>query len=122
PAGRPGAEGPEAPRGADSADDTGFTLPGSVSSSEDLPESADPGAAYLVEDTRLVWVYSGTQWVEVGDIQGPPGPEGPRGPAGPPGADGADGARGPAGPPGPAGPAGARGPAGGGAPVPGWPS
>lgn len=120
PAGPPGPEGPEGPRGADGADGTGFTLLGAVPSSEELPESADPGAAYLVEDTRLVWVYSGAQWVEVGDIQGPPGPEGPRGPAGPPGADGADGARGPAGQRGPEGPEGPRGPAGEEAPVPNW--
>ena len=65
------------------------------------PEDASKG--YVAEDTLHMWVWTGTEFVDVGP-SGTQGPEGPAGPAGPTGPASTV--------PGPAGPAGATGPAG----------
>ena len=67
------------------------------------------GDAFLVNSTNHVHVWSGSEWIDLGDISGPMGPAGPTGPAG---ADGADGAQGPTGPAGADGADGAQGPQG----------
>ena len=110
PAGAKGDTGPAGPAGPAGADGTGFTLLGSRDSREELPGDAKPGDAYLVGGSVLV--YSGTEWEDVGAIQGPAGPAGPAGPtgpAGPRGETGPAGAKGDTGPAGPAGPQGATG-------------
>ena len=55
------------------------------------------GDAFLVNSTNHVHVWSGSEWIDLGDISGPMGPAGPTGPAGADGADGAQGPQGPAG-------------------------
>ena len=62
------------------------------------------GDAFLVNSTNHVHVWSGSEWIDLGDLSGPAGADGadgaqgPQGPTGPAGADGADGAQGPQGP------------------------
>lgn len=117
PPGEAGPPGPAGPTGPAGADGTGFSLLGSRATPDDLPETANPGDAYLVEQDSRVYVWSGSDWQDVGNIQGPPGPAGPQGPTGARGPAGADGETGPAGARGPAGP---QGPPGQDTPVPGW--
>jgi len=106
--GQPGEQGPPGPAG------TGVTILGSRDNASQLPQSGNTaGDAYLVGGDLYVW--TGTYWDNVGNIQGPPGEQGPvgeqgvqgeRGPAGdagPAGQDGSPGAPGADGAPGPAG-------------------
>ena len=66
--GPPGATGPAGPPG------TGVDIKGSVPTEADLPPSGnDVGDAYIVEDTGHLFVWDGSQWVDAGNIQGPPG-------------------------------------------------
>ena len=116
--GATGPTGPQGPKGDRGADGTGVSIRGSVPTSDALPGAAAEGDAYLTEDTGHLWVWSGSSWVDAGNITGPAGPEGATGPTGPAGADGAPGATGPQGPKGdqgadgPAGPQGDPGPTG----------
>lgn len=106
-------------------DGTSVTILGSYSTLAEL-EAAHPtgsvGDAYMVAGDLYVW--NGSDWEDVGQIQGPQGPQGERGPQGATGATGATGpqgiqgekgdtgATGPRGPQGPQGIQGATGPAG----------
>lgn len=110
PKGATGAKGATGPQGPAGVDGTGFTLLGSASTVGELPQDAAPGAAYLVDG--VVYVWSGTEWENVGEIQGPAGPQGAPGPQGPPGAKGDTGAKGNPGPQGIRGPEGPEGPQG----------
>lgn len=116
PEGPPGPQGVEGPQGAPGL---GFNIVGSVPTSSDLPPTgANNGDAYVTEDTGNIWVWTGTEWVDLGNVEGPQGPQGIQGPPGadgPPGQQGVQGqpgVEGPAGPQGPPGPEGAVGPAG----------
>ena len=113
PAGPRGETGPAGPRGETGPrgePGSGFQLLGTKPTAGELPGDAHAGDAWLVEGS--VWVWSGSEWTNVGEIQGPAGERGERGEPGPAGAKGAQGDRGPAGErgePGPTGPAGPRG-------------
>ncbi|MGB7565571.1 MAG: head fiber protein [Prochlorococcaceae cyanobacterium] len=118
--GAQGLTGPQGPAG------TGVTIVGSVDDPSQLPGSGNVGDSWLIDGD--LWVWNGTSWENVGNIQGPQGIQGIQGPAGPAGPEGpqglkgdagAAGAQGPAGadstvpgPQGPAGPAGGQGPKG----------
>lgn len=91
-----GPTGPTGPTGAAGKDGTGVTIKGSFDDAESLPESGDPGDAYMVEGDLYVW--TGSQWNNAGRIQGPAGPTGPTGSTGAVGATGPQGATGAAGP------------------------
>ena len=54
----------------------------------------DAGDGFLVNSTTHIHVWSGSEWIDLGDISGPTGAMGLTGPQGEPGADGADGAPG----------------------------
>jgi hypothetical protein len=82
---------------------------GSVLDSSHLPPSANVGDGYITQNTGHLWVWDGTQWHDVGQVQGPPGPAGPAGSIGPAGPTGAIGATGPAGPQGSTGSTGPQG-------------
>lgn len=105
------------PTGATGPQGTAIQLVGSVATFADLPSLAGQNDAYIVEDEGDLYVWTGSQWDNVGQIVGPTGPAGPLGPAGPTGPTGADstveGPTGPTGPEvtGPAGPTGPTGPA-----------
>jgi len=90
PAGRVGTDG------ADGADGTSFTIIGTVDDTSDLGEIyvGDVGDAFLVNSTVHIFVWSGSQWIDLGDISGPEGPTGPGGTTGATGATGADGQNG----------------------------
>jgi len=98
PAGPTGPTGPEGPQGEPG---TGVSIIGSLPSPADLPPTGQAGDAYLIGGE--LWVWTGAEWQDVGNIQGPAGPTGPAGEQGP------EGAVGPTGQTGPQGPAGAQG-------------
>jgi hypothetical protein len=115
-AGTTGAQGPTGPQGATGA---GLHIKGVAADASGLPASGNsPGDLWVTEDTSDGWVWSGSQWVNVGTLTGVQGPAGPQGPTGPQGAQGTTGpqgntgATGPAGPPGTPGTTGATGPTG----------
>jgi hypothetical protein len=102
PQGPIGATGPQGPAG------TGILMKGSVPTFSALPPTGNVvGDAYVTDDTDHLWVWSGTTWVDSGNIQGPQGPTGPQGIQGP------AGSQGPTGPPGEKWFTGAGAPAGG---------
>ena len=113
PRGQKGDQGPKGDKGDQGpagVDGTGFTLLGTVSTVGELPQDKTPGSAYLVDG--IVYVWSGTKWENVGEIQGPAGPKGDPGPKGDRGPQGPEGSRGPTGLQGPTGPTGGTGPKG----------
>lgn len=82
----------------------GVQLAGAVAEYADLPTGLgvdDAGAAYVVQSTGKLYVWSGTAWPAEpsgADFRGETGPQGPQGVQGPTGATGATGATGPQGP------------------------
>ena len=94
PIGVQGEAGPQGEAGLPGEDGTSFTILGTVEQTTDLGEIyiGDTGDAFLVNSTTHIHVWSGSEWIDLGDISGP------QGPAGADGADGADGAQGPQGP------------------------
>lgn len=105
-----GDKGPEGPKG-----DTGeaLTIKGSFPTLEELQEQHPVGAlgdAYMVGTHLYSW--SGSAWIDCGDIKGPKGDKGDQGVQGEKGATGAAGAQGPKGETGATGPTGPTGAAG----------
>ena len=111
PAGPAGADGIMGPAGPAGADGTSFTVVGTVESTSNLGDVyiGDIGDAFLVNSTVHIHVWSGSEWIDLGNISGPEGPpgsagskgdtgemgpEGPTGDTGPAGEDGADGSDG----------------------------
>ena len=100
-----GATGPTGSQG------TSITIIGSVMYPTDLPSSYGGaiGDAYIVESNGDLYVWNGSSWVNVGQIQGPTGATGAASVVtGPTGTAGVTGATGPGGT-GPTGPAGTSG-------------
>jgi hypothetical protein len=109
-----GAVGPTGPTGADStvtgptgptgAQGTSINLLGSVANEAALPPTGNTlNDAYIATSpSNHVFIWDGTAWDNVGNIQGPTGPTGAdsmvTGPTGATGATGAAGATGPTGP------------------------
>lgn len=103
-----GATGPTGPQGA------GLTIKGELANAGLLPSSGNTlGDGYIVAGNLYVW--NGSTWNNVGEIQGPQGytgatgPQGATGTPGPTGANGIQGATGPDGTVGATGAAGATG-------------
>lgn len=90
PAGPQGIEGPPGPKG-DNA--TAFVFKGSKPSVAELPTTGNTVSDGYVVGTDF-YVWDGSQWVNIGSIQGPEGPTGPQGPQGPTGATGSKGDQG----------------------------
>lgn len=57
--------------GKDGNDGTSVNIKGEVASEDQLPESAQPGDAYVVNGDLYVW--DGLRWNNIGDIKGPAG-------------------------------------------------
>ena len=93
PAGEHGATGAQGPQGEPGTDGTSFNIIGTVDDTSDLGEIyiGDAGDGFLVNSTTHIHVWSGSEWIDLGDISGPTGAIGPAGPQGEPGADGAPG-------------------------------
>ena len=79
----------------------GLTLLGELDDPADLPEGAAPGDGYIIDGD--LWIWTGDEWTNAGNVQGPEGPAGVAGATGPEGPAGATGATGPQGPEGPGG-------------------
>lgn len=103
PTGATGFTGPTGPTGPAGVDGSGISILGTLANAGLLP---DPGVnindAYLIDGDLYIW--DGTTWNNVGQIQGPTGPTGPTGvrgddstvpgPTGPTGPTGATGGAG----------------------------
>ena len=108
------------PKGEKGDPGNGFAILGYYETLEALQSgvpSPDLGAAYAVGSTAPynIYIWSGTEWIDHGTIQGPQGPKGDTGatgPQGPKGDTGATGAQGPQGEQGPQGIQGEQGPQG----------
>jgi len=111
PAGPAGADGAQGPAGPAGADGTSFSVIGTVEESSDLGEIyiGNSGDAFMVNSTVHIHVWSGSKWIDLGNISGPEGSPGPQGSPGSDGADGETGSDGQMGPAGPEGPAGEEG-------------
>ena len=81
--GRDGARGPMGP---------GLVVLGALDSVDDLPETGEVGEGYLVNNRYYGW--TGKEFQDLGNIQGPEGPRGDRGEKGDPGTPGKEGPRG----------------------------
>ena len=117
PAGADGAQGPAGPAGADGAqglagpagaDGTSFSVIGTVEEPSDLGEIyiGNSGDAFMVNSTVHIHVWSGSKWIDLGNISGPEGLPGTQGSPGSDGAEGETGSDGQMGSVGPEGPAG----------------
>lgn len=87
-----GIQGDPGPAGADG---TSVAVKGTLPGVGSLPESGAQGDAWMISGN--LWVWTGSDWENVGAIQGPkgdPGSEGAQGPRGERGADGAQGVQG----------------------------
>ena len=60
-----------------------FNIIGSVTDLNDLPPNANQNDAVVYTVNQHLYVWDGTQWLDLGHIQGPPGEMGPTGPTGP---------------------------------------
>jgi len=114
PAGPAGADGEAGPAGPEGVAGTSFSIIGTVEETSDLGEMyiGDSGDAFMVNSTVHIHVWSGSEWIDLGNISGPEGPPGPQGNPGEDGSAGSAGSDGEAGPTGPEGPAGEDGAAG----------
>ena len=93
---------------------TGIIIKGTAAQVEDLPPEAAAGDMWNVGSAPPynIYLYTGEDWQDQGQLQGPEGPQGPAGPQGEAGPKGDTGPQGPEGPQGPAGPQGEPGPKG----------
>ena len=87
-------KGPQGETGASGKDGTGVTILGSFDSLEALKAAHATGTAgdsYLIGGHLYVWDATGTDWKDVGNIQGPKGDKGETGTAGTNGTNGTNG-------------------------------
>jgi hypothetical protein len=100
-----GVAGPQGPAGV------GLSIQGSLDSTDDLPETGDPGDAWLIDGSLWAWAEDDQEWVDAGPVgtpgepgePGAPGTPGEPGEPGAPGTPGEPGEQGEIGPPGPPG-------------------
>ena len=89
PTGPAGATGPTGSTGATGAAGTSVTILGQyadLAALQAAQPTGSPGDSYLVESGDLyVWSANTSQWVDVGNIEGPTGPTGTAGATGPTG-------------------------------------
>ncbi len=93
PTGASGTAGATGPTGATGAAGTSVTILGQyadLAALQAAQPTGSPGDSYLVESGDLyVWSANTSQWVDVGNIEGPTGPTGTAGATGPTGPAGA---------------------------------
>ena len=93
PTGARGTAGATGPTGATGAAGTSVTILGEyadLAAIQAAHPTGSPGDSYLVESGDLyVWSANTSQWVDVGNIEGPTGPTGTAGATGPTGPAGA---------------------------------
>lgn len=49
------------------------SIAGSVDTAANLPASAPEDVAYVTQDTKHLWAWDGTEWIDLGTVQGPAG-------------------------------------------------
>lgn len=92
PAGEQGPAGPTGPQGQAGAS---VTLKGSVNALAELPATNNQvGDSFINQEDGNLYVWTGTQWFDAGQIVGPTGPTGPQGLQGPQGPEGQTGPQG----------------------------
>ena len=91
PQGEQGVAGPQGPKGADG---TSLKIVGTVDDVSKLPKASNEnkGDSYLLKGN--LHVSNGSEWIDVGNIQGPTGKQGPAGPKGDTGPQGPQGPKG----------------------------
>ncbi|MBK8490381.1 MAG: tail fiber domain-containing protein [Saprospirales bacterium] len=111
PQGPQGEQGPEGPQGLQGPAGAGVQVMGSVASATSLDPNytGAVGDMFISQDDGHGHVWNGSNWVDVGQIQGPQGPTGPQGPSGVQGPEGPQGLQGDPGPQGEEGPQGEQG-------------
>ena len=62
---------PKGEKGEKGKDGTSINITGKADSVEELPSEAEPNASYIIGENIYVW--DGTQWKDMGKLQGPPG-------------------------------------------------
>lgn len=83
PQGPQGETGPTGPQGPKGEDGKSVTIKGSVDSTSQLPQSGNSvGDGYIIDGNLHVW--DGSEWNNVGKIQGPQGDKGEKGDKGDP--------------------------------------
>lgn len=90
-----GAKGEDGKDGKDGKDGTGVNIQGSLPSEDYLPSIGTSGEAYLINGMLYVW--DGTKFENVGNIQGAKGDKGDKGDKGEQGEQGIQGEQGPKG-------------------------
>ena len=112
--GEKGDQGEVGPQGPAGKDGKSVSIEGSVPAIADLANltGVEVGKGYIVEEDGHLHVFNGTEFVDVGNVQGPQGPAGEKGEKGDQGEVGPQGPAGEVGPKGEQGPAGEAGPAG----------
>lgn len=81
PQGPQGEPGPTGPRGPKGEDGKSVTIKGTVDSASQLPQSGNTvGDGYIIDGDLYVW--DGSEWNNVGKIQGPQGEKGDKGDTG----------------------------------------
>ena len=95
PQGEQGEVGPQGEQGEQGEVGEGLRILGDFASTDDLPEGASVGDAYLVLGNLYIW--DGVNWINAGPVQGPAGPQGEQGEQGEVGPQGEQGLTGPAG-------------------------
>lgn len=109
PQGEQGLQGIPGPQGPQGVAGTGIQLLGSVATVADLPMGASAGDLYIVSASGDGYAWDGSNWNNVGAIQGPQGEQGAQGEQGIQGPQGIQGEQGIAGPQGETGPQGEQG-------------
>ncbi len=107
--------GPTGPTGPQGVPGPSLQIRGSVVNAAALPTDAEVNDAYISQADGDLYIWSGDQWVNAGQIVGPAGldgEDGVTGPTGPTGATGQQGSKGDTGETGATGPTGAVGPTG----------
>lgn len=106
PIGNTGATGPQGDQGFTGPIGPPIQILGTLSSTADLPVTADAGDAYIILGDLYVWEELSHSWLNVGPISGPTGVQGESGATGAQGVQGSTGSTGPAGNTGSTGPQG----------------
>src|SRR5215475_13983121 len=80
PGGEQGIPGAKGDKGDQGEEGTGVTIKGTVPTSANLPTTGNTvGDVWITSDTGHGWSWDGTQWVDIGPIQGPLITQGPPG-------------------------------------------
>jgi len=100
PQGAQGPQGVQGLTGQNGSDGTGVSILGSVANSAALPAAytGNVGDMFITQNTGNGWVWNGSSWDNVGQIQGPAGPQGAQGAQGNTGTTGPQGSTGAIGP------------------------